>query len=396
MLWMANVGKDDVVYDLGSGDGRIAIAAVRDFGARRAVGVEIDPRLVQASRANARNAGVADRVEIVQGDLFKNDLRQATVVTLFLGHDPNITLRPRLLRLLRLGTRVISHQFGMGEWRTDRSLTTRTVFFGMWGEAWNPFRDNPRLPDYTGNEMHYGSSDTILMWIVPAPVAGIWRGKIDTHAGPQDLTLVLHQRLSDVCGTFRLSSETNVTGNISADLWGNHLRFASSTFPARLQLRFDGCVHDNTMRGTLAVTDGQQTTESQWQASRAPADFSGNWEWPCLAGPRTVTLRVERREGAYAVSYLDHSQSTPVSDFYDHGGGLYFTLLIGREGNGGLKITQDTGWLLGEAVLEEGRLKGTIEFHPYRHPGVCEEVKAAPPVTQNWEPKRKQASELQR
>ena len=92
MLWMANVGEDDVVYDLGSGDGRIVIAAVRDFRARRAVGIEIDPDLVRQSRKNAENAGVAERVEFIEGDLFKQDLRQATVVTLFLEPD---RVRPR-------------------------------------------------------------------------------------------------------------------------------------------------------------------------------------------------------------------------------------------------------------------------------------------------------------
>ena len=96
MLWMANVGKDDVVYDLGSGDGRIVIAAVRDFGARRAVGIEKDPNRIQESRQNAQKAGVAGRVEFIQGDLFSTDFRQASVVTLFLSHKPNIQLRPKL------------------------------------------------------------------------------------------------------------------------------------------------------------------------------------------------------------------------------------------------------------------------------------------------------------
>ena len=90
MLWMAEVGTNDVVYDLGSGDGRIVIAAVRDFGVRRAVGVEIDQDRVRESWENARKAGVADRVQFIQGDLFTNDFHEASVVTVFLGHEPNI------------------------------------------------------------------------------------------------------------------------------------------------------------------------------------------------------------------------------------------------------------------------------------------------------------------
>jgi len=397
MLWSANVGKDDVVYDLGSGDGRIVVAAVRDFDARRAIGVEIDPARVKESRENARQAGVADRVEFVEGDLFTNDLHQATVVTLFLGHQPNIKLRPRLLRLLQPGTRIVSHQFGMGEWRTDKSLTTRTVYLGMWGEMWSPFRDNLRVPDYSGNEMHYGTSDNILMWIVPAPVAGVWRGKVETDAGPQDLSLVLHQRLSDVNGVFQLVPQTNRTGKIRADLWGDHLRFASTPSAARFQLRFDGHVRDNTMRGTLAITDGKQMQESKWQARREPVDVSGTWEWPCLAGDRSVRLKVDRRDGVYSVAYIDRNRSIPVTDFYNHGGGLYFTLLVGRESNGGLRITEDTGWLLGEAVLQDGALKGTIEFHPYGDmSGIHHARKPAKTVTRGWRPKRVQSSESPR
>jgi precorrin-6B methylase 2 len=156
MLWMANVGKDDVVYDLGSGDGRIVIAAVRDFGARRAVGIENDSQRIRESRDNAINAGLADRAEFIQDDLFNADFAQASVVTLFLGHEPNLRLRPKMFCTLKPGTRIVSHQFGMGEWEPDKSLTTRTVSFGMWGEGANPFADNPHLPDYTGNEMHFG------------------------------------------------------------------------------------------------------------------------------------------------------------------------------------------------------------------------------------------------
>src|SRR5436190_4314010 len=116
MLWMAQVGKEDVVYDLGSGDGRIVIAAVRDFGARRGVGIEKDPDLVRKSRENAVNAGVADRVEFREGDLFSADCDDASVVALYLGHRANIELRPRLLRLLKPGSRIVSHESAMGEW----------------------------------------------------------------------------------------------------------------------------------------------------------------------------------------------------------------------------------------------------------------------------------------
>jgi precorrin-6B methylase 2 len=115
MLKMAKVTKDDLVYDLGSGDGRIVIAAAKHFGAR-AVGIELERHLVAESEENARQAGVADRVRFVHGDIFEADLRDATVVTLYLFPAVNLELRPKLLRELRPGARIVSHMYDMGDW----------------------------------------------------------------------------------------------------------------------------------------------------------------------------------------------------------------------------------------------------------------------------------------
>lgn len=120
MLEVASVGPDDYVIDLGTGDGRIAIAAAKR-GAR-ALGVEIDPKLVAKARANAFAAGVADRVEIIEQNLFDTDLREATVVTMFLNEDVNLRLRPRLLDQLEPAARVVSHNFDMGDWKPDRHV----------------------------------------------------------------------------------------------------------------------------------------------------------------------------------------------------------------------------------------------------------------------------------
>jgi SAM-dependent methyltransferase len=394
MLRMANVGKDDVVYDLGSGDGRIVIAAVRDFGARRAVGIENDPERIRESRENARKAGVTDRVEFIHGDLFTTDFRQASVVTLFLGHQPNIKLRSRIFSILKHGSRIVSHQFNMGEWQPDKTLTVRTVYLGMYGTFFRPFSENPRVPDYTGNELDPPEGDRIFMWVVPAPVAGIWRGKIETAQGPQDCQLILHQRLSNVTGTFQLSGQENLAGGVSVgiDLWGNHVRFEARSSPdlkgdyGQVQVRFDGYVNENTMKGTLVVTDHGKLHEHKWKAQRNKVDYTGTWEWPCATGPRSVRLRIEQHHGRLIATYLDRDQALAVTDFYDCGGGFYFTLLIGREGNS-IKVTEDTGWLIGEGILDHGEFKGKIRFYPYGGMSISGERKASQPVIQDWAPR---------
>ena len=139
MLRLASVSAGDVVYDLGSGDGRIVIAAARDRGAR-GVGFEIDPALVAESTERARRLGLADRVSFVRQDLFEADLRPATVVTLYLSPDLNRKLRPKLLSELRPGSRIVSHTFDMGDWVPTRTLQV------------------------SSNE----GSHTLYLWIVPA------------------------------------------------------------------------------------------------------------------------------------------------------------------------------------------------------------------------------------
>jgi len=130
MLRMAHVGPGDIVYDLGSGDGRIVIAAVKDFGAARGVGVELDAARIQEATENARAAGVTDRVEFRRQDLFDTDLRPATVVALYLSPAMNQRLRPKLLAELKPLSRIVSHVFDMGDWApTDRRIiNNRPVF----------------------------------------------------------------------------------------------------------------------------------------------------------------------------------------------------------------------------------------------------------------------------
>jgi SAM-dependent methyltransferase len=151
MLQLAGTRAGDYVVDLGSGDGRIVIAAARRFGAR-GLGIELDERLVQLSRENARRAGVGERVRFVQGDVLASDFSEASVVTVYLLPELIGRLQPRFVSDLKPGTRIVSHSFGMAGWRADRTET---------------------MPVH---ESHPGQGDdsTLRLWIVPAEVRGTW------------------------------------------------------------------------------------------------------------------------------------------------------------------------------------------------------------------------------
>jgi len=209
MLRLAGVGAGDVVYDLGSGDGRVVIAAAR-LGAR-GVGIEIDGKLVARSRANAAAAGVAERVRFLQQDLFATDLGEATVVTLYLSPDLNLRLRPALLKL-RPGTRVVSHSSDLGDWRPDRKTSVRK---------------------------------DVLLWIVPAQVGGRWRsGRFE---------LEFAQRYQEVTARARLNGAP-------AEVWetrleGERLSFVIVEDPggkAEAALYFEGRVRGDSIEGSLA------------------------------------------------------------------------------------------------------------------------------------------------
>lgn len=131
MLNLAKVQNTDVVYDLGCGDGRIVIAAARDFGAR-GVGIDINPVRIAEARENAQKAGVTDRVRFEEKDLYDADIREATVVTLYLLTNVNLKLRPKLLADLKPGTRIVSNTFDMGDWKPDQELNVDGRRIMLW------------------------------------------------------------------------------------------------------------------------------------------------------------------------------------------------------------------------------------------------------------------------
>jgi len=222
MLDLARVGARDVVLDLGSGDGRIVITAAKRFGAR-GIGVELSPQLVETSRQNAARAGVTERAEFRVQDLFETDLAVASVITMYLLPEVNLQLRPKLLAL-KPGTRVVSHDWDMADWRPDRTVVV----------------DAPDKP--VGLE----KKSRVHLWIVPAPVAGLWcRGRD---------ALRLQQSFQVVRGQWQRSGASRPLA--AATVRGEQLTLKGSRGGgARLRWR-DGRLHVTAADGALGALRG--------------------------------------------------------------------------------------------------------------------------------------------
>jgi hypothetical protein len=233
MLETARVTGDDVVFDLGSGDGRIVIAAAASFGAR-GVGVEIDPELVRLARDNARDAGVEDRVSFLERDLFETDLRDATVVTLYLLPIVNYRLQPRLLEQLRPGARVVSHAFDMADWNPDLEFQV--------DDRW------------------------VFYWIVPARVEGVWEwSRPDSRASVR----------ADLSQRFQYMSGRVYENDVEVDMLepvirGVEISFTteSSSGGVAVRSRYRGVVDGDTVTGTVEIVGGGQEGTHAWQAWR--------------------------------------------------------------------------------------------------------------------------------
>lgn len=226
MLELADVDSDDFVMDLGSGDGRILIAAAKEHGAR-GLGVDIDPARIRDSRYNARAAGVEDKVRFLQRDLFRTPVRDADVLTLYLTPEINRALRPRILAEMRPGSRVVSHAYDMGEWQHDE-------------------RDR------------VGSAN-VYMWVVPADVEGRWT--LQTPSG--EAQLEFDQEFQDLSGTITRNGRSVpiAHGRVSGEL----VEFVADTGGGRLV--FLGRVQDETI---VPVSGGESAVSlpraSGWRA----------------------------------------------------------------------------------------------------------------------------------
>jgi len=249
MLKMARVNANDIVYDLGCGDGRFVITAAKIFGAR-GVGIDIDPVRIQESTENARKAGVSDRVKFIQHDLFKAAIGEATVVALYLESDLNLKLRSKLLRDLNPGTRIVSHEFDMDEWKPDNKGMVRNVDLYY----------QPNIPSRKDTDYYY--------WIVPAKVAGIWRWSMSASAGKEDFTLRLSQQFQEIRGEVNVKGQKASIGD--ARLTGDKISFTFNDEPKKqnVPMRFHGRVSGDIIKGDVEVQGGRSAGKYSWIAKR--------------------------------------------------------------------------------------------------------------------------------
>src|SRR5450759_99402 len=242
MLRMAKVGPKDFVIDLGSGDGRMVITAAKKFGAR-GFGVDLDPVLLKLSNENAQREGVADRARFIEQNLFETDLSQATVITSYLLPEMNEKLRPKILDL-KPGTRVVAHDYHMGEWQADEMHTL----------------------DVPEKKVGNPGKSYVYRWIVPAKIAGRWQSQAASGAQSANWEFEFEQRFQMFDGVAKSGSQ-KITLRVPK-LEGDQLSFMffTKTGDSATRQEFKGTVKGDLIEGTLRLGDGAGQKQMPWSA----------------------------------------------------------------------------------------------------------------------------------
>jgi SAM-dependent methyltransferase len=237
MVRLAEVQASDVVYDLGCGDGRLVIAAVKKTGCR-GVGIDIDPERINESRANARDAGVEDRVRFVEQNFFASDIREATVMLIYLFPDVNIRLRGKFLSEMKPGSRLVSHAFDMGDWKPDNSASI--------------------------------GAQRVYFWVIPANATGRWKwNSPGSHQAA--FVLEMEQRYQAIRGTLTEGGHQSTLAD--AKLTGDRITFRieQDVSGRKTARQFAGAISGNTITGTITSTEGPRVQNSRWKAVRDPS-----------------------------------------------------------------------------------------------------------------------------
>lgn len=256
MLEIAKVGPDDYVIDLGSGDGRMVITAAKKHGAR-GFGVDLDRKLVALANRNAANAGVADRAVFYQRDLHETDVAPASVLTIYLLPEVNLMIRTRLLATLKPGTRIVSHDYGMGNWQPD-------------------YQTELAAP---GKPVGISQRSKIYYWMVPGRAAGRWFWRLAPEGKPIDFELALQQNFQMIEGTLR-TGVTSVRVE-SARLAGENISFSAKIGGSHYE--FSGRLREQSIQGQVRVVRGARSRNLAWSVARTET-----WE------PRHASLTTEQ------------------------------------------------------------------------------------------------------
>lgn len=245
MLEVAKVTAKDYVIDLGSGDGRMVITAAKRYGAR-GFGVDLDRRLVTLSNRNAAKAGVANRAVFYERDIYETDLTPASVVTIYLLPEVNLMMRPKLFAMLKPGTRVVSHDYDMGEWPPDLTFTM----------------------DAPGKTVGRDKTSKVFYWVVPAKAAGKWQARMSEGGAQRDFELALTQNFQKVEGT--LTANGRSVAIEDAKLTGTALTFVAKLDPSgATRSEFSGRIVNNAIEGTVGA--GAAAKPVKWRATRTEA-----------------------------------------------------------------------------------------------------------------------------
>lgn len=249
MLQMARVVGSDYLIDLGSGDGRIVVTAARKYGTR-GFGVDINPTRIEEALANAQKNGVTDKVAFYQRDLFQTDLSQATVISMYLLPRVNLELRPKLLEL-KPGTRIVSHDFSMEEWKPDAHVQvySREKYNGSGGES------------------------DVYFWVVPAKVAGTWRWELSPRGGAaqvavQAYTVTLNQTFQVVSGTVTVNGRAIPLQNVKLNGDELSFSFAADLGAGPVKHEFRGKADGGKISGSGSLSGSRSQGRYDWYAQR--------------------------------------------------------------------------------------------------------------------------------
>ncbi|HEX2827791.1 MAG TPA: methyltransferase domain-containing protein [Burkholderiales bacterium] len=244
MLEVGKVGSRDYLIDLGSGDGRIVVTAAKKYGTR-GFGVDLNPTRIAEANENARKEGVTDKVYFNRQDLFEADLGNATVITMYLLPQVNLQLRPKLLDL-KPGTRIVSHDFSMGDWQPEH-------------------HEQVESKDKYGGS---GGVSDIFLWIVPAKVNGTWKSELQVRGKPVPYEFTLQQEFQKVSGTAKVGGRTAKLTNVK--LVGDELSFdfAADVQGSPTRHHFTGKVDGAAIDGTADLSAPKLSARTDWSANR--------------------------------------------------------------------------------------------------------------------------------